>query len=316
MRIRLLWLLLTCCLAAGALGADDLTVEGQWEGQALTLRVQVPYGRMESFDRNHDRRLSQADLDADRPGVRERLLMLLAVRSRGVTLRPKVENWDEGRSATHAGLKLAYSLPPGTDEVTLRAALAAGEGCRGRLNSEAFDLTSQSPEKTFRSFHERGISQYFLALGIRQGLAHFLFVLCLLLPSASGRNLLVTLATYIAAHSVTLTLAALGFLPARELFPAAGLVMAAGLNLARPDLPTRWPLALLFGLLQGLGLAGPLAGVQPVLAPLVSFTAGLETGLLLLVGLAWPVMIWMRPRRRLKGVVNMAILFLALVQML
>ena len=101
------------------------------------------------------------------------------------------------------------------------------------------------------------------------------------------------------AHSITLSLAALGILdfPARlvESAIAASIVFAA-LNNLRPMVTRQlWLVALGFGLIHGFGFASVLGDLalpqHTLLFALLSFNLGVEVGQLMLVGLFFGV-VW------------------------
>ena len=141
-------------------------------------------------------------------------------------------------------------------------------------------------------------ARQYLRLGVTHilhGADHLLLVLGLLLLVGTPRGVVRTVTAFTLAHSLTLALAALGVLspPAAlvEVLIALSLVcLARELVAERPDsLGRRFPesLALLFGLLHGLGFAGALAEVglprtQLSLA-LLSFNVGVELGQLAFV---------------------------------
>jgi hydrogenase/urease accessory protein HupE len=127
---------------------------------------------------------------------------------------------------------------------------------------------------------------------ILSGLDHLLFVLGLVLLVRSRRTLLYTVTAFTLGHSVTLSLAVLGFVdfPPRlvELAIALSILVLAA-ELARPGegeahlLRRRpWALAFAFGLLHGLGFAGALAAVglpaEEIPLSLFSFNVGIELG--------------------------------------
>lgn len=127
------------------------------------------------------------------------------------------------------------------------------------------------------------------------GADHLLFVLGLLILVPSFRPLVRTVTAFTVGHSITLSIAALGLAPIPQQ-PAEVLialtVLALAAELARPPKPTLlrrrpWLLALLCGLVHGLGFAGALrevglpAGEVPV--ALFSFNAGIEVGQLAFV---------------------------------
>lgn len=141
----------------------------------------------------------------------------------------------------------------------------------------------------------------YLALGfehIQTGLDHLLFVLGLVLL-VHGRRLLWTVTTFTLGHSVTLSLAVLGFIhipprPVEALIACSIFVVAVeltreaqGHTLWAGRVP--WAMAFAFGLLHGLGFAGALAQIglpaHEIPLALVSFNSGIEVGQLLFVGL-------------------------------
>jgi hydrogenase/urease accessory protein HupE len=140
----------------------------------------------------------------------------------------------------------------------------------------------------------------YLGLGFEHivfGPDHLLFVFGLLLLVPTTRRLIGTITAFTAGHSITLSLAALGFVnfPSRPIEVLIALtVFLLAVELARDDdaAPTLmrrlpWAMALLFGLLHGLGFAGALSevGLPPHDIPvaLFSFNAGIELGQLVFV---------------------------------
>jgi hypothetical protein len=130
---------------------------------------------------------------------------------------------------------------------------------------------------------------------IATGYDHLLFVLGLLLLVDGGRSLLATITAFTVGHSVTLTLAALGFARVAaapvEILIAFSIYLLA-VELAHPTVRSRlwqrpWLVAMLFGLLHGLGFAGALreAGLPQDSIPLalLCFNGGIELGQLAFV---------------------------------
>lgn len=131
------------------------------------------------------------------------------------------------------------------------------------------------------------------------GLDHLLFLSGLVALLGGGRRLLVAVTAFTAGHSVTLALAALGFVRAPAAFVevaiAATLVWLAALLTRRAECAddrvgvARRPFALpfAFGLLHGLGFASALGelGIPPREIPLAlgGFNVGIELGQLALV---------------------------------
>jgi hypothetical protein len=141
----------------------------------------------------------------------------------------------------------------------------------------------------------------YLVLGFEHilgGFDHLLFVAGLLLLVPGLRQLVATVTAFTLGHSITLSMAALGFVEAPsgpiEFAIAASIVYlateiaasrgGATLPLWRPP----YALAASFGLLHGFGFAGALAEVglpaQDIPVALASFNVGIELGQLAFVG--------------------------------
>jgi hydrogenase/urease accessory protein HupE len=145
---------------------------------------------------------------------------------------------------------------------------------------------------------------------ILSGLDHLLFVLGLVLLVQSRRTLLYTVTAFTLGHSVTLSLAVLGFVdfpPRLVEFAIASSILVLAAELSRPSegephvLRRRpWALAFAFGLLHGLGFAGALAavGLPPEEIPLslLSFNVGIELGQLVFIAVVLLARAALRPR--------------------
>jgi len=145
------------------------------------------------------------------------------------------------------------------------------------------------------------IASAYTVLGVEHilsGYDHLMFVFALLFLVGFNQRLVWTITAFTAAHSVTLALAALGWLvlrsPPVEATIALSIVLVAGEALhTKATLARRWPalVAFLFGLVHGLGFAGALKdiGLPQYHLPvaLLTFNVGVELGQLLVVGLAY-----------------------------
>jgi hypothetical protein len=153
------------------------------------------------------------------------------------------------------------------------------------------------------------------------GYDHILFLLSLLLPAAlvwQGRRWLPaaqlrepsldvvrTVTAFTVAHSITLSLAALGVisLPSRwvESAIAASVLLAALNNLFPLVHGRRWAVAFGFGLIHGFGFASVLADLglpkDALLLALVGFNLGVEAGQLAIVALFLPLAFSLRATR-------------------
>jgi len=134
------------------------------------------------------------------------------------------------------------------------------------------------------------------------GADHLLFLLVLMLPfRRAGWPLVGVVTAFTLAHSLTLSAAALGWVPAEPAFAplvewliAVSIIVMALDNLFAPRLGMRWLAAALFGLVHGFGFSFALAqelqfaGSHLVLS-LFAFNVGIELGQLLVLLLAWPL---------------------------
>ncbi len=175
-----------------------------------------------------------------------------------------------------------------------------------------FDISPAAPAGSFLTFVQEGIWH------IWSGYDHILFLLALLLPGVlrrgdgvwrpvtSGRAALTSVVkvvtAFTVAHSITLSLAALGIvhLPARlvESAIAASVVLAAVNNVIPVVAERGWMVAFGFGLLHGFGFANALAdlGLRQgrLAATLFGFNIGVEIGQLAIVALVLPLALAMR----------------------
>ncbi|MRG57808.1 HupE/UreJ family protein [Phyllobacterium sp. SYP-B3895] len=144
------------------------------------------------------------------------------------------------------------------------------------------------------------VAKTFVMHGIEHilfGYDHLLFVLALILIARSWRALLLTVTAFTLAHSITLTLATLGFVhiprPPVEAAIAFSILLLAceiiRINNGQPSLAAKrpWLVAFAFGLLHGLGFAGALADLAlpagDIPLALLFFNVGVEIGQLMFI---------------------------------
>lgn len=217
----------------------------------------------------------------------------------------------EAPRALAIGYRLLFDVDPQhrglvsvTADGTTQAAILSADAPEQRLALAA------SPAAQFAAYFGEGVLHIFL------GFDHVLFLLSLLLPAvlvrspaaARGwvgapsfrhafRDVFRIVTAFTVAHSITLTLAALGVvsLPSRltESAIAASVVLAA-LNNVRPVVVDgRAALAFAFGLVHGFGFASVLADLglprDSLAAALVAFNLGVEAGQLAIVAAFLPM---------------------------
>jgi hypothetical protein len=173
-------------------------------------------------------------------------------------------------------------------------------------------LTAPSALETLRQYVAEGVWHIWI------GFDHILFLLALLLPAVLLRRqgqwqpaesfrgafieVLKVVTAFTVAHSITLTLAALGVvsLPSRlvESVIAASVVIAALNNIRGTVEGRRWIMAFVFGLIHGFGFASVLADLglpqDALLLALVGFNVGVELGQLAIVAVFLPLAFWLR----------------------
>lgn len=168
-------------------------------------------------------------------------------------------------------------------------------------------MTASHPRLTWGEASSGEVAADFIGLGVEHvltGFDHLAFLLGLLLVARSTREIVGVVTGFTLAHSLTLSLAALGVfsLPGSFVEPAIALSVAwVGLeNRWNPPPGRRLALTFALGLIHGFGFAGLLAElglpVEHRALALVSFNVGVELGQLALVALALPVLLALRRR--------------------
>jgi hypothetical protein len=173
----------------------------------------------------------------------------------------------------------------------------------GPTPSQSFDLGAISRWSQFTDYLREGVWHIWI------GFDHILFLLSLLLPavlawqsvahrwqpvqrfSEAFFDVLKIVTAFTVAHSITLSLAALGVieLPSRwvESAIAASVVIAAVNNIKPVVTGRRWMVAFAFGLIHGFGFASVLADLglprDALVLALVGFNVGVELGQLAIV---------------------------------
>ncbi len=146
-----------------------------------------------------------------------------------------------------------------------------------------------------------GVARTYTVLGIEHilsGIDHLLFVLALIIITQGGWKLVKTVTAFTVSHSITLTLATLGYVhipqrPVEAVIALSIVFVAAEILRGRQGyvgIAARapWVVALIFGLMHGLGFASGLkdAGLPDGHIPtaLLFFSIGVEAGHFLFIG--------------------------------
>ncbi len=142
------------------------------------------------------------------------------------------------------------------------------------------------------------VARDYMLLGIEhiwKGADHLLFVFGLLLLARTTRRIILAITGFSVAHSITLTLSALGFVhipvpPTEAAIALSIMFLASEIVRGNSDtLTSRYPLLVsaLFGLLHGLGFAAALGEIglpaEEIPTSLLFFSIGVETGQMLFI---------------------------------
>lgn len=312
------------------LRADGHQIDGHWEIALRDLSTLI------NLDTNRDRALTWGELRAAQPALSTLLSSQLALRANGASCPLTVTDLlinerSDGRYAWFAlqsecpsaietldfEYRLLFALDPTHRGIlTLRAGDATHSAVLGPDSAaRSFELATPSRWQAFRDYCIEGVWHIWI------GYDHVLFLLALLLPSVLLRvngtwlpqprlqaalwNVFGVVTAFTLAHSVTLTLAALGWarLPGALVESAiAASVLLAALNNLLPLIDrARWVMAFAFGLIHGFGFASVLGDMglpkAAELVALVAFNVGVEIGQLAIVAVAVPLAFALRGTR-------------------
>ncbi len=309
---------------------DGNSVVGQWDIALRDLDFAI------GLDADGDGRITWGETRARHADIAAYATARLALKADGrdCVLQVGTQAVDDHTDGAYSVLPLQFDCPPGASApatLTLRYTLFADidPQHRGLLNLRAGGNTRTaifSPEAATQTFELATVSRWRQLLDYSRegvwhiwiGFDHILFLLSLLLPAvgiwATGHvrttawqpvprfavvfwDVLRIVTAFTLAHSITLSLAALGWvsLPSRwvESSIAASVVLAALNNVFPLFHRRRWMVAFAFGLLHGFGFASVLADLglpQGALAlALLGFNLGVEVGQLAIVAAFLPL---------------------------
>lgn len=284
------------------------------------------------IDANRDEAITWGELQAQRGALETLVLsnLTLSRLSSDCRLAPAglaTRRYDDGmyavvqfsaRCPRTGTLRIDYRLlfdrdPQHRALVTVRQAGKTSTGI-ARADATVVEATLEGGNP-FVDFVREGIHHILI------GYDHLAFLISLLLPAALIRtarrwqpspgfqhsflHILGIVTAFTVAHSVTLSLAALGWItPASRWVEAAiaASVLLAALNNLWPVVTRRvWAVGFLFGLIHGFGFAGALAELglpqQSRLLALFGFNLGVELGQLAVVVVLLPVLFLLRGQR-------------------
>jgi len=263
-----------------------------------------------SLDRDLDGSVSAPELEARRTDILEYLRGKAAVSSSGRPLPMELRALGIGRSGDGRAVvetTLAFPSEHPLQDVAIRCEplteMGADHTTLARI--DARDGTRQfvfRPGATYRPA-PGAIAQAleFLKLGIVHifvGYDHIAFLLALLLAGGSTLTIVKIVTAFTAAHSVTLSLAALDVVTLSPVVVEAGIALSivyvAAENLFTPRPQGRWIVSFLFGLVHGFGFAGVLKELalpsSALAGSLVTFNVGVEIAQVAIVALVVPAL--------------------------
>ena len=297
-------------------------ISGQWDVALRDLDYAI------GLDADGDGEITWGEVRAKHGDISAYALARLAVQGDGAdcALRAGDQQVDQHTDGAYTVIHFTIDCPkpPARLRMSYRLFADLDPQHRGLLRLEAAGLSRTaifSPQAADQTFELQSASRWhqFLDYGtegvwhIWQGYDHILFLLSLLLPAVliwidrrwqpaqrfheAFVDVLKIVTSFTLAHSITLSLATLGFvsLPSRlvESTIAASVVLAALNNVFPVFHGRRWMVAFCFGLIHGFGFASVLVDLglpQGTLAlALVGFNLGVECGQLAIVAAFLPV---------------------------
>lgn len=305
------------------LKVDGANVQGQWDIALRDLDFAI------GLDGNGDGEITWGELRARHNAIAAYALPRLKIqddKSRNCPTRATEFLVDNHSDGAYAVMRFAAECtqPPTALELSYNLFFDVDPQHKGLLRLEYQGTTTTgifSPDKSSQHFEltKTTLLHQFLDYAregvwhIWTGYDHIMFLLALLLPAVLVRphkrweavtkfrpafiEVLKIVTAFTLAHSITLSLATLGYvtLPTRwvESAIAASVVLAALNNIFPLFEGRRWMVAFFFGLIHGFGFASVLADLGlpqgALLLALVGFNLGVEAGQLAIVSAFLPL---------------------------
>ncbi len=258
--------------------------------------------------------LDAAAIEAQRREAVDYVGSRIAVFADGRWCEPGAVRMDTARFPEEVEFALRFDCPASAEKLLIQylvfSEIDAHHATVGQLvregGSSEFTLNFDRPELEVNLTEPGGgvwgETWRFFLLGMEHiliGYDHILFLFGLIVASLRLRYLVGVISMFTVAHTVTLLLAAFGWvtLPGWlvESAIALSIVYIAVENLAGWGMRYRWAVTFGFGLVHGLGFASVLAGLtaarQAHVAPLFAFNAGVEAGQMVILSLVLPVLL-------------------------
>lgn len=329
-RLLILALSLLCHATAWAHKASDSYLVVDAKGSTVAVQWDIALRDIDfaiGLDANGNGEITWGELRSRQSQLGAWALSNLDIRRGGTCALQLTElQVDEHTDGGYAVLRIAGTCPAANGELELgyRLLFDLDNLHRGLLRVSVDGTTHTavlSPTSGVMRWGAQAVSRVdqfrqYLVEGIWHiwiGFDHILFLISLLLPSVlvykskrwrgvpsfreAGREVLWVVTAFTAAHSITLSLAALEMisLPSRlvESAIALSVVLAAANNLWPVVANRRWVVAFCFGLIHGFGFASVLAELglptDALALSLIGFNLGVEVGQLAIVAAFLPV---------------------------
>jgi hypothetical protein len=335
LRLAILCTLFCAHAAAWAHKASDSYLMVEARGAAVSVQWDIALRDIDfavGLDGDGDGDITWGELRTRQPSLQAWALSSLDLQRGGICpLQLDRLQVDEHTDGAYAVLHISATCPASDGELALayRLLFDMDNLHRGLLRVSVDGTTHTtvlSPTSGVMRWGTQAVSwldqfQHYLVEGIWHiwiGFDHILFLVSLLLPAVllhsanrwrgvhsiadAGREVLWVVTSFTAAHSVTLSAAALGWitLPSRlvESAIALSVVLAAANNLWPVVTQRRWLVAFCFGLIHGFGFASVLAELglpaDALVLSLTGFNLGVEAGQLAIVAVFLPTAYWLR----------------------
>jgi hydrogenase/urease accessory protein HupE len=294
-----------------------LQLDGDYDGQLSTNEIELSQGRVASY---LNQRVRILDGDRQLPGT----LVGMA-------------NWNDSQGYAFLEAELRYPVADlNLQDLKIQvdvftelipqhrnlAQILVGEERHDFVFEHASSFTASSLTEgfleTFASFLKLGVEHIFT------GYDHVLFLLGVLLLGKSLVELVKIVTSFTVAHTLTLGLATFSVVEPRIWVIEASIALTIAYigfeNLVLKEIPWRWKITFLFGLIHGFGFANILREMNlprsGLAASLFSFNLGVEMGQLVIVTLLYPLLLLAagsRYRERITQCVSLVILGFGLV---
>jgi HupE / UreJ protein len=308
-----------------SISVSDAAISGQWDIALRDLDFAI------GLDADGNGEITWGEVRAKHAEIAAYALARLAVRGDGApcAITPGAQQIDDHTDGAYTVLPLAIRCAKTPAQLAIDYSLFADidPQHRGLLNLQALGITRTAvlgPQAPTQTFELKAVSRWrqfidYAREGVWHiwvGFDHILFLLSLLLPAVllwRGRqvphwlpaetfrqafvDVFKIVTAFTLAHSITLSLATLGFvsLPSRwvESAIAASVVLAALNNVVPVFHGRRWMVAFGFGLIHGFGFASVLTDLglprEALALALVGFNLGVEGGQLAIVSVFLPL---------------------------